>query len=77
MVFLQHYFHLEQKQILLEPTDFNDIQNFKLIELSHQLNQSSHTEILLYILSCILSPLLYKCSASVVKSYRNIFHPWC
>ena len=51
--------------------------HLKLIESSPNSIYFSHLKLLFLRLACTLSPLLYKCSVSVLKYYHNTFHPWC
>ena len=65
MVFLQHCSHSEQHCFRSGQTVFMFFEHSKLLSLVLNSIYSSHTELLFHRLSCILSPLLYKCPVSV------------
>ena len=77
MVFFQHYFHSEQHffpSITYSFQCYTNISNW----LSLVLNSIyfSRTELFFHRLSCIMSPFLYNCFLSVVKSHHDIFYSW-
>ena len=77
MVFIQHCFHLEQHFFHLDRqfSCSSNISNW-LSRIPTQSSLAIQNSCSSW-LPCTLSPLLYKCSVSVLKSYHYIFHPWC